>query len=60
MENATVIKVGQFDAAIVHSSPWPGGFRTWGVYFSDGLRDYSLILNVGADEIVSTAQSLFC
>jgi hypothetical protein len=46
-------------AALVQSSLWPGHFRTWGLYWSDGVRDFSLILNQPAEEVVLTAQSMF-
>ncbi len=57
---ATIIKVDSFDAALVQSSPWPAGFRTRALYWSDGVRDYSLIGRTTSKEIIAVAQSMFC
>jgi hypothetical protein len=57
---ATVIKVGAYDAALVHSSPLEGGLRTWNLYWSDGKIDYAIIGNVSVQDLVGAAQSMFC
>jgi hypothetical protein len=51
---ATVIQVGPYDAALVHSSPFPGGFRTWNLYWSDSALDYAMIGNVAADDLIGS------
>lgn len=59
-DSATIIKVGTYDAAFDVSSPWPGGFYTHGLYWSDGVRDFGLVVNGAADEVVKVAQSIYC
>jgi hypothetical protein len=57
---ATIIKVASFDAAYVYASPLPGGTRTHNLYWSDGVRDYSLIVSGSGTETVAVADSMFC
>jgi hypothetical protein len=59
-EDATPIKIGPYDAALVHSSPMPGDFRAFGVWWSDGQIDYHLLVNGSAREAIASAQSMFC
>jgi hypothetical protein len=57
---AEVNQVGPFDAALVLSSPFSGGFRTWNLYWSDGKVDYALIGNVAPEDLIAFAQAMFC
>lgn len=59
-EHATIVKVGDIDAALVESSTWPGDFRSHGLYWSDGRLDFSLIIGGSSEEAVKVAQSLYC
>lgn len=59
-EAATIIQVGKFDAALVHADPLANGVRTWNLYWSDGVRDYSLIVGGEATDAIQSAQSMFC
>lgn len=57
---ATIIRVGDYDAALTHSDPYPGGSRTWALYWSDGKLDYTINMNTSAAVVIATAQSIYC
>ena len=57
---AQVIQVGPNEAALVHSSPFPGGFRTWNLYWSDGKLDYALSGDASPEDLITFAQAMFC
>lgn len=57
---ASIIKVGPHDAALTHGAPLETGVRPWGLYWSDGKSDYSVIGGVGAEVIVAFGRSLVC
>jgi hypothetical protein len=59
-EFATLLKIGPYDAALVESSPYPGGFRAHSLFWSDGRLDFSLIVNGSSEEVVKSAQSMYC
>ena len=57
---ASLIWVGPYRAAIVHSSTLPNGIRDFGSYWSDGTLDFALAVNASAAEAIRTAQSIYC
>jgi len=59
-DHATIIKLGDFDAALVESSTFFGDFRSHALYWSDGRLDFSLIIAGSSEEVVKVGQSLYC
>lgn len=60
-DRATVIRVGDYDAAITHGTTMPGtSIRTWAIYWSDGKSDFALIVNGSAKDAIEAAQSIYC
>jgi hypothetical protein len=59
-EHATIVRLGDIDAALVESSTWPGDFRSHSLYWSDGRLDFSLMIGGSSEEVVKAAQSLYC
>ena len=57
---ATIIRVGDHDAAVVESSTLPTGVRSHNVFWSDGRLDYSLRIAGSSQEAVKVAQSIYC
>ena len=49
---ATLVRVGSFDAALVHSSPMPGDYRYYGLWWSDGRIDFHLSVNGSARDAI--------
>jgi hypothetical protein len=59
-DHATIIKLGELDAALVESTTWPGDFRSHALYWSDGRLDFTLMIAGSSEEVVKVGQSLYC
>jgi hypothetical protein len=59
-DKATIVQIGDLDAALVESTTMPGDFRTHALYWSDGSRDYWLKIAGSSEEVVRVGQALYC
>lgn len=57
---STIVRVASFDAALTLAMPLSTGVRTSDVYWSDGTRDWIVTGNIGLDEALDIAKSLYC
>jgi hypothetical protein len=59
---AKIVQIGPHDAALIWGSPFfQGGRRPYGVYWSDGTFDFSLIAGLETPEqTVAVARSTYC
>lgn len=58
-DRATVLWVGDHDAAIVHGDPMAGGTRTYSLYWSDGER-FVTVAGTDAITVIDAARSMYC
>lgn len=59
-EFANPVQIGPYEAALVWSDPI-GGFRAYGLYWSDGSLDFELLGGVESPEmLVDFARSVYC
>lgn len=58
---AQLVRVGEFDAALVHADPIAPGFRHYALYWSDGEYDYTIHAGVvDPADAVEVARSIYC
>lgn len=57
---ATLVRVGEHTAAMVHADPTARGTRHFQIYWSDGVLDPFVIGNDRGSAIVNLARSLYC
>ncbi|MEO6579254.1 MAG: hypothetical protein ABIO99_10200 [Candidatus Limnocylindria bacterium] len=57
----SIIKVGAFDALVHHADPvGTDDVRPWHIYWSDGVRDWSVVGNRDPVELIDLARSIYC
>lgn len=54
------LTVGPYMAALVHGDPERNGVRPFGLYWSDGVRNWSVRGGVSGEDLVAFARSLYC
>lgn len=60
-DRAVALKVGPYDAAIVHTDPvGSDDIRPYELHWSDGTSDYMVFGSLPAVEVIDTARSLYC
>jgi len=60
-DRALAVKIGPYDAAFVHADAIDEeGTRTFNLYWSDGVLDFSLEANVDPADAIAMGQSLYC
>ena len=60
-DRAAALKVGPYDAAIVHTDPvGSDDLRPFELHWSDGTNDFMVYGNVPAVGVINTARSFYC
>ena len=59
-EHARIVKVGAYDAALVHDGALPNGVRTYHLFWSDGKSDFVIAATTTPAEVVDVARSISC
>jgi hypothetical protein len=59
-ERAFIVRVGPFEAALVHGDPLYNGVRPHGLYWSDESWDYTILADLPAEALVNLARNSVC
>jgi hypothetical protein len=57
----SIIRIGEFDALVHHADPvGTDDVRPWHIYWSDGIRDWSVVGNRDPVDLIDLARSIYC
>jgi len=59
-ERAGLVKVGAYDAALLHGDEMATGRRAWGLYWSDGTTDYNATGEISPQALIRFVRSIYC